>query len=307
MHEPVLHEGSFESALIPSAAQYRVITPPGWTRGERLPLLLVLHGAVSSAAVLDGQLPLYAELWSNESVPRMVVASVSTPTVGGFYIDRTDGGGRWESLVADAFPRFLEHAFNVDLARVLLMGASMGGYGALKISFRRPAHYLAVAALVPAVFPGEVRADVRPRNTFGVLERLLEAMGQGNGDDQAYADNHVVALLRANAEAIRRHGLPILIECGDQDSFNLHDGTEYLHRALWDLGVSHDYHLIRDEDHVGPGSVARQRAGVVFLGKVLAHNSSAPPLGARSQLSSAASSASLMATSSSGDHDRRPC
>jgi Tetracyclin repressor-like, C-terminal domain len=93
----------------------------------------------------------------------------------------------------------------------------------------------------------------------------------GTGDRDAYARNHVVARLRRNAGAIRRNDLAIMLKCGDNDCFNLHDGTEYLHRALRDLDVSHDYHLIRGADHVGPGELSDM--GPLF--QSLAH----PPLG----------------------------
>lgn len=43
---------------------------------------------------------------------------------------------------------------------------------------------------------------------------------------------------------IRRSDLGILVECGDEDCFSLMDGAEYPHRVLWDLDVSHEYHLV---------------------------------------------------------------
>ena len=52
-----VHQRSYESAAAGRPVEYRVLTPPGWTGGERLPLLLVLHGANSSAAALEAQLP----------------------------------------------------------------------------------------------------------------------------------------------------------------------------------------------------------------------------------------------------------
>jgi S-formylglutathione hydrolase len=33
---------------------------------------------------------------------------------------------------------------------------------------------------------------------------------------------------------------------------NAHDGAEALHRELWQLDIRHEYHLLRDADHVGP-------------------------------------------------------
>ena len=264
MGRAVLHEGQFSAG--PLAVEYRAITPGGRDGAAGLPLLLVLHGANSSAAILDDQLEVYGSLWSAGAFPEVVVACASTPTAGGFYIDRP--GAPWETAVARDFPRHLSERFGADPGRLLLLGSSMGGYGALKIAFADPGRFTAVAALQPAVFPGETMADVRPRNTLGVLAQLHAAMAGGAGDKDAYDREHVTARLRRNAGAIR--GLPILIDCGDCDSFFMHDGAEYLHRVLWDLDVSHDYRLVRGADHVGPSRVPRERAARDFLAAALA-------------------------------------
>jgi len=247
----MLHKGT-------EPVEYRVITPPDWDESKSLPLLLVLHGADSSAAILDSQVAVYEELWSAGKFPEAVVACASAPTIGGFYI------GQWETLIAEDFPRELAERFNVDLGNIMLLGASMGGYGALKIAFAAPERFAAVAVLSPVVFPGETLADVSPRNTPGVLKDLLDAMAPD------YAREHVVARLRSNLGAVRYGGLAIRIDCGDRDAFNLHEGAEYLHRVLWNLGVSHEYHLIQGADHVGPETEAREQRAREFLAAAFA-------------------------------------
>jgi S-formylglutathione hydrolase len=263
-----LHRGTLESTAAGHAVDYRVITPPGWTSAARLPLLLVLHGANSAAPVLAGQVPMYEELWADGSLPPVIVGCVTVPTRAGFYIDWPGDGGRWESLVSAEFPAHLQDRFGADPRWLMITGASMGGYGALKIAFRDPGRFAAVAVMAPAVFPAESPSAVGPRNTLGDLQHLLAAMRQvpGRGGDSSSA----VERLRAGAGEIRRSGLAILVECGDSDCFNLHDGAEYLHRVLWDLDISHDYRLIRGADHVGPQLADRQRAVLRFLGGALA-------------------------------------
>lgn len=259
-----IHQGSYESAAAGGKVEYRVLTPPDWT-GERLPLLLVLHGASSSAASLEVQRPLFERAWADGTLPPLVAACASTPTAGGFYLDWPEGG-RWESLVAHEFPDHLAAEFGADLTRLLISGGSMGGYGALRIAFGQPDRFIAVAALEPAIFPGETADQVRPRNTLGVLSELLAAM---SGSPAGYSGSHVVGRLRDNAAAIRRSDLAILVECGDEDGFSLMDGAEYLHRVLWDLDVSHEYHLVRGADHVGPQMAGRQARVLDFLGQAL--------------------------------------
>lgn len=238
----MLHEGT-------EPVDYRVITPPGWNGSRSLPLLLVLHGAFSSSAILEENAAAY-----ESEFPDAIVACASTPTQGGFYI------GEWEDLVAREFPKLVAEQFNADLSRIMLLGASMGGYGALKMAFAEPGRYLAVATLSPAILPGETLSDVPPRNAPGVIGELRDTMAASG-----YENEHVVARLRRNADAVRQSGLWLRLECAGRDSFLLHEGAEYLHRVLWDIGVEHEYHLVQGADHVGPEAPARERRARDFL------------------------------------------
>ncbi len=60
------------------------------------------------------------------------------------------------------------------------------------------------------------------------------------------------------------------MDTADNDMVNAHDGAEFLHRVLWDLDISHDYHLVRNADHGGPTFVPRMRAMLEWLSAVLA-------------------------------------
>jgi S-formylglutathione hydrolase len=263
----VLHSGAFVGATVGRDVEYRVVTPPGWSRAERLPLLLVLHGAASSAAVLETYQPMYERMWHAGDLPRLVAACVSVPTLGGFYLDAPPGSGgpAWEALVADEFPGLLAEVFGIDPDAILLMGASMGGLGVLNLAFRAPARYAAAAAVSPAIFPAETIGAVPAGNTPSVLADLLAAMGGGRGDERAFAANNPVNRLRANAAAIRDSGLAIFLACGGADQFRLQDGAEYLHRALSDLDVSHTYRIDARAEHVGPRAMALYQDALHFL------------------------------------------
>jgi len=238
-----LTRGTLPSEIVGAEVAYTVLTPDGWSADEPLPLILVLHGANSSADVLAMMQPII----DGADLPRTLVACVSTPTAGGFYLDV------WERLVAEEFPAHLAEAFGADPREISLLGSSMGGYGALKIAFTDPARFAAVAAVSPALLPVGAKA----RNTLGVLARFAAEM---------QATDSVPHRLRANADAVRASGLPILLRCGDFDVFKMHDGTEQLHRELWDLDIAHDYHLVGGADHGGPEATASLRAAFAFVG-----------------------------------------
>ncbi|GAA2005503.1 hypothetical protein GCM10009838_84640 [Catenulispora subtropica] len=246
---------------------YQVLLPPDWERGEPLPLVLHLHGAMSSAASLELARPFYEELFQRGEFPRAIVACPSTPTSGGFYLD-WPGGDAWQTLIADEFPEHLAQKFGPFTATALY-GASMGGYGALKTAFDDPARFAAVAAISPAVFPGETPDGVPQANLPSVLGELHQAMANGTGDAGAYAANSVYGIARRNADRIRSSGLPILVDCGAVDEFLLHEGAAYLHGVLTELGIAHEFRLVAGAGHLGPTADVRTRDALRFVGVAL--------------------------------------
>jgi S-formylglutathione hydrolase len=269
----VLVAGSFDAPSAGRAVDFRVLLPADRAPGERLPLVLHLHGAMSSAASLEQARPLYDEAAARGDLPRAVVACASTPTQGGFYIDGP--GGRWESVVAADFPAYLAAQYG-PLGPTALLGASMGGYGVLKLAFAEPERYAAVAALSPVVFPGETPDGVPARALPSLLGELHDAMSLGSGDPAAYAANSVHGRARAHADRIRAARLPVLVDCGGADEFGLYEGAEHLHGVLDGLGVAHTYRLVPGAGHVGPEAVRRTEDAIAFVGRALREAAAQP-------------------------------
>jgi S-formylglutathione hydrolase len=118
----------------------------------------------------------------------------------------------------------------------------------------------------PMLEPGLRESDVGPRN------RLHHASGgpaQLIGparDPSLWESNNPANLAHANTQQIRDAGLAIYIDAGDLDFLNAHDGAEFLHRTLWELDLSHEYHLVRNADHGGPTMRPRLRAMFSWFG-----------------------------------------
>ncbi len=263
-----MFEDAFESTATASTVVYRVLSPAAPNAGERLPVILHLHGAMSSSAFLEVAKPIYDAAWLNGTLPRAIVACASTPTMGGFYIDRPDGAA-WERLVATELPERLAARFALTEARAAI-GFSMGGYGALKLAFRQPERYRAVAAMCPAIFPAETSVEVPEKNRGSVLGELNLAMGESSDD---YSNNCVQALLRRNHEDIAASGVRILLECGERDELGLHDGAMHLHHLLMELQVDHLWHSLPGIGHADAGTTRLEKA-LAFLGRALAETAS---------------------------------
>jgi hypothetical protein len=130
----------------------------------------------------------------------------------------------------------------------------------------------------PMVEPALRAADVRPRNSFYAFGNGLPPGLFGPDPDAAlFAQEHPANRAIRNAARIRAAGLPIYLEAGDEDLLMFQDGTEFLHRVLWDLDLSHEYRLIAGADHVGPTLLPRMRDAFLWLGARLAPAQAAPP------------------------------
>jgi len=263
-HSSVLDTLSFVAKTTGSEIEYKTLIPRGTRPGDPLPLVLHLHGAMSSSASLEAAQSAYDNAWANGQLPPALIACASTPTLGGFYIDYPEGP-RWQSLIANELPNHLANRYNLE-PRAALIGFSMGGYGGLSAAFRCPNRFVAVAALCPVVFPAETSAGVPSQNLPSVLNDLNNAMGS---DARTYGSNCVHALARRHAAAIRAGKLQIYIDCGEEDEFHLHDGAVYLHKVLDDVSIPHTFRSVANARHADAHAPARQDAAIRFIGSAL--------------------------------------
>ena len=209
--------------------------------------------------------PVFDAWWAENVIPPMIVA---TPSPGlDYYLEEPAGPMQWDSFLAAEFIPQVRASFNASDVTVIT-GISGGGYGALKLAFARPHLFAAVAAMQPMLEPGLRDSDIGARNrlhqTAGGPPQLI---GPAR-DPLLWESNNPANRARANADQIRDSGLAIYLEAADNDFLNAHDGAEFLHRILWDLDLSHEYHLVRNADHGGLTMRPRLRAMFAWLESV---------------------------------------
>lgn len=246
-----------------------VYTPPGYDpdRAERYPLIIQLHGGGGSSANMGAMAATLDEAIRLGLIPEAV--SVMPSAGRSFYMNYRDSSQNWESFVVEDLLAWMRSNYNVADGRegTLITGVSMGGMGSLRMAFKYPERFQAVASMEPGIEPALAFDDVQLRDRFWRDDRLLESI-YGSPVDKAYwAANNPATIANENPE--RLVGLGIYLEAGDQDMFFLHHGTEFLHRILFDHGISHEYRLVRGAEHVGPSIVPRFMDALGFFGRVL--------------------------------------
>ncbi|HZM91543.1 MAG TPA: alpha/beta hydrolase-fold protein [Blastocatellia bacterium] len=265
-----LVESRIETKLLPSPVEFNVLLPDGYeTAKDPLPLMFFLHGGGGDRSFLARMRSIIDDMWKAGTLPKMVVV---TPSAGrSFYMDYKDGSQKWESFIVGPFLDHLRQNYKVTRERkgTMLFGISMGGLGGLRLAFKYPDRFEAVAVLEPGIDPALKWKDVQPRNRFWRADELMREIF-GRPFDEAYWEaNNPASICVANAAKIRGSGLGIYIDAGDLDSFNLHEATEFMHRIMWDNKIPHEYHLVRGADHVGRTIRPRATEALAFLSRVL--------------------------------------
>lgn len=253
-----------QSAHVPGDVPVSIYQPDG-AAARPLPLMLFLHGGNGSDQDLLRFIPAIDQAIGEGRLPPLVVAMPSARR--SLYMDFKDGSERWETFIlADLLP-FLRRRFPVSTERLgtFIGGVSMGGLGSLRLAFKHPGTFGGVAALEPAIEPALSWTDVGPRVKFWRSAEVLAPMFGAPVDLDYWAANNPAAIARVDPG--RLLGLPIYLDVGDQDMLYLNQGTEFLHRILFDAGVAHEYRLVHGADHVGPSLVPRTLDAFGFIGR----------------------------------------
>lgn len=168
----------------------------------------------------------------------------------GFYVDATQEpwakNYRMKSYIENELMAVIGSNLPIDMARIAIMGHSMGGHGALTIALRNPEKFKSVSAFAPIV---------SPINCQWGQKALSGYIGENKDDWREY---DACALLEDGNELI-----PCLIDQGSADNFlDAQLKTQIFENALllsgqnaqirYHEGYDHSYYFIASfiEDHL---------------------------------------------------------
>jgi len=261
------------SSHVPGELAVAIYRPPGYDqeRAERYPLLLLLHGGNGSERdILYFKSVFDAEILAGR-LPPLVIAMPGARR--SLYMDYHDGSQRWESFILRDVLPFLRRSEHVAQSRerTYIGGVSMGGLGALRIAFKHPRMFAAVAALEPAVEATLTWQGVGSETRFWRPETVLYPIFGQPVDARYWEANNPATIASRNPD--RLLDLGIYLEVGDQDMLFLYEGVEFLHRVLFDSRIAHEYRLVHGAEHIGRSLVPRMADALDFLARQIS-----PPL-----------------------------
>lgn len=258
------------SSYVPGEVAVGLYLPPGYGAApdKRYPLLLLLHGGNGSERDLARFAPIIDEAIRDRRIPPLVVAMPSARR--SLYMDYRDGSERWETfMLTELLPRLRASlAISPERADTFVGGWSMGGLGSLRLAFKHPDVFAAVAALEPAVEPVLAWGDIGPRVKFWRSDDVYRQVFGTPVDTAFWAENNPATI--AHQAPRRLLDLGVYLDVGDQDLLYLNQGVEFLHRVLFDAGVAHEYRLVQGGEHVGPSLAPRLSDALGFIGRRIA-------------------------------------
>lgn len=276
-HGSEIVRDSLPTSLVQSGSvEYAVLLPDGYAaEGPRLPLLLMLHGAGGDREQIARFQSQVDGMWADGNLPKMVIA---TPSVarGSIYMDSYDGKDRWETFIMTEFLPHLRAKYRVSADRetTMVTGISMGGFGSLRLGFKYPETFGAVAAMEPGAWPGLTWDEVPDRNKIRSAESIAALFGDPFDDTKFNRENPASIVASDPARLVDS---AIYIEVGDEDGFGFMEGVDYLHRLLWRHRLRHEYRLVRWADHVGSSITERSRDRFRFVARYLEQPAPAEP------------------------------
>lgn len=269
-------ESKFESIvlsshLLPEIVDVGVLMPSGYSEiSEPYPLILLLHGGGGDSSQLNSfYRPLIEDSWKRGALSPAIIV---TPTAGrSFYMDYKDGSQMWETFILEELLPELRNRYNLktDAAGTFIMGISMGGMGALRMAFKHPSLFAAVAVMEPAIEPAFSYDEIDAIDRSYRPEELYQEFFGSPVDRNYWQINHPLYIARENIGKLGESGLQIYIEVGNEDRLNLFRGAEALHRLLYDAGLKHEYRVVHRADHFGDSIPSRFLNTIDFLGRVL--------------------------------------
>lgn len=190
-----------------------------------LPVVYLLHGWSGNYANWVTNVPVIKQLADQY---RMIIVCPD----GGYdswYIDSPlDPSLKFETYIGTEVPEYIDahYATINDRKARAITGLSMGGHGALFLSFRHSDRFGACGGM-----SGGMDLNDLPRNRFGINKTL--------GDTLQHADNWTLFSVINNINGQPKNPLKIIIDCGVDDFY--YDTNQALHEKLLNLKIPHDY------------------------------------------------------------------
>lgn len=243
-----------EYATIMSAAlgrelKFAVQLPPSYDKDpkRKFPVLYFLHGMNGNEGEFErrGVAAAINKLREGGAVGEMIV--IAPNGKNSFYLNAKNGEQYEDAIIKDLIPH-VEKSYRAVGKRDgrAIQGLSMGGFGALVLAFKHPEMFSSVTAHCAAIFTEMPRATGSDqRSQFRA--RMVGSLFGEPADEAFYRANNPLDLATSNAAAIKKNGLQIYFDVGEQDRYGFAEPNKAFDARLTQAGIAHKFNLFQGE------------------------------------------------------------
>ncbi|HEU4390041.1 MAG TPA: alpha/beta hydrolase-fold protein, partial [Blastocatellia bacterium] len=243
-------EGPVQYATVASQAlgrelRYAVQLPPSYSRDQkrRYPVLYFLHGMNGNEGEFErrGVAAAISKLRADGKIGEFI--TVAPAGQNSFYVNAKNGPQYEDAIVKDLVAH-VEKTYRAmpGPRNRAIQGLSMGGFGAMLIAFKHPELFSSMTAHCSAV----VAEIPKPTGTSRRELFLLSLIGKLFGDppdEEYFKANNPMSLADSNAASIKKAGLKIYFDVGDQDRYGFTEPNKNLDELMTKDGLTHEFHI----------------------------------------------------------------
>ena len=231
--------------------KYKVYLPNEYnTTSFSYPVLYLLHGMGGSekdwSDPKQGNIQKIADEWFAKNPTKKAIV-VMPDAQSCWYRDSADDSCKYETFFFDELIPVVEKTYRCKTGKEnrSIAGLSMGGYGSLLYSLRRPDMFSACFAMSPAI---RTNAEVASMPFDGFVSRYRKAASVDENaerlDDYFFANDPHTLVKKLSDDA--KKSIRFCLDCGDDDY--LTPGAHDFHNEAKAAGVSCEYR-VRDGAH----------------------------------------------------------
>jgi enterochelin esterase-like enzyme len=230
--------GTLASPAMGREMEYAVYEPPDRRPGERLPLVLFLHGGGDGVDCFDqarvGQA--FDAALAAGRIPRVLVVVAQGDL--GFWENWADGSRMYRDWVMrDLLPHVATQYATLACPKDChVMGISMGGYGALRFGLLEADHFASVTAISAPIMDTEAMMALANSGLIRFLIPVHRIWGPGDDPEEVGKADLFVQWTRPED----LDGLRLMLAWGDHDRSRVIETNERFHSHLEEHGVPHE-------------------------------------------------------------------
>ena len=244
---PELHleYGSLQSAALGKELKFAIQFPPSYERdaSRRYPVVYFLHGMFGNEGEFQrrGVAAVVSKLREEGAIGDFIV--VAPAGENSFYLNAKNGVRYEDAIVQDLIP-YVEKTYRVIGTRDTraIQGISMGGWGALLLAFKHPDMFSSVTTHSAALFAELPHPSGEDRRSQFMLKLIGNIFGTPP-DEEFFKSANPVNIAELNAAKIKKSGIKIYFDCGEQDRYGFQESNKAFDERLTKLGIAHEFHL----------------------------------------------------------------